>query len=75
MQEVNYIYAIPCPTWPSKFHVVALVTRGALNEVKLGGRSEKPRKAIQGNFRCYAEITSSSFCVLLSTGESAFPYT
>ena len=25
MREVNYIYAIPCPTGPGKFHVVVLV--------------------------------------------------
>ena len=25
LREVNYIYAIPCPTGPSKFHVVVLV--------------------------------------------------
>ena len=25
VREVNYIYAIPCPTGPGKFHVVVLV--------------------------------------------------
>ena len=25
VREINYIYAIPCPTGPGKFHVVVLV--------------------------------------------------